>query len=68
VLSWVNETDIDELELQFSGFLGAHQGVFDLFGLILISDPPRVGHAFPKQRHMCREGRVIYFCQVFFPV
>jgi hypothetical protein len=28
------------LELEFSGFLGAHQGVFGPFGLILISDPP----------------------------
>jgi hypothetical protein len=28
VLSWVNDTDMEELELQFLGFLNAHQGVF----------------------------------------
>jgi hypothetical protein len=68
VLSWVNETDMEELELQFLGFLGARQGVFDPFGLILISDPPRARHAFPRQRHMRRTGGgVIYFCQGFFP-
>jgi len=48
VLSWVNETNMEELELQFSGFLGACQGVFGPFGLILISDPLRAGHAFPR--------------------
>jgi hypothetical protein len=49
VLSWVNETDMEELELQFSSFLGARQGVFGPFGLILILDPLRAGHAFPRQ-------------------
>jgi hypothetical protein len=34
-------------------------------GLILISDPPGAGHAFPRQPHM--HGRVIYFCQGFLP-
>ncbi len=38
MLSWVNEIDMEELELEFSGFLGARQGVFGLFGLILILD------------------------------
>jgi hypothetical protein len=47
---------MEELESQFSGFLGACQGVFGLFGLILISNPPRVGHAFPRQQHMRRGG------------
>ncbi len=49
MLSWVNETDMEELELQFSSFLGARQGVFGPFGLILILDPLRAGHAFPRQ-------------------
>jgi hypothetical protein len=49
VLSWANENDMEELELQFSGFLGARQGVFGPFGLILISDPLGAGHAFPRQ-------------------
>ncbi len=40
MLSWVNETNMKKLKLQFSGFLGAHQGVFGSFGLILISDSP----------------------------
>jgi hypothetical protein len=35
--------------MQFSGFLGARQGVFGTFGLILISDPPGAGHAFHRQ-------------------
>ncbi len=48
MLSWVNETNMEELELQFSGSLGACQGVFGPFGLILISDPLRAGHAFPR--------------------
>jgi len=39
---------METLELQFSGFLGARQGVFGPFGLILISDPLGTGHAFPK--------------------
>jgi hypothetical protein len=63
----VNETDIEELELQFSSFLGAHQGVFGPFGLILISYPPRARDAFPKHRHMRRGGGggVFYFFHGF---
>jgi len=68
VLSWVNETDMEELELQFSGFLGACQGVFGLFGLILISNPPRAGHAFPRQQHMRKGGGLFISTKVFFPV
>ncbi len=56
MLSWVNEIDMEELELEFSSFLGARQDVFGPFDLILISDPPGARHAFPKQRHMCRGG------------
>jgi hypothetical protein len=56
VLSWVNETNMEELELEFSSFLGARQGVFGPFGLILILDPPRVGHVFPRHRHMRKRG------------
>jgi len=56
----VNETDTEELELEFSGFLGAHQGVFGPFGLILISDPHGAKHAFPKQRHMRRGGGYLF--------
>jgi len=48
VLSWVNETNMEKLELEFLGFLGARQGVFGPFGLIYISEPPRAGHAFPR--------------------
>ncbi len=33
-----------------------HRCVFGPFGLILISDPPGAGHAFPRQRHMRRGG------------
>ncbi len=54
--------------VQFSGFLGAHQGVFDPFALILITDPPGAGYAFPRQRHM-RRGRGLFIsARVFFPV
>jgi hypothetical protein len=54
------------MELQFSGFLGARQGVFGPFGLILISDP-LAGHAFPRQQNMCREGgRGYLFLSGFF--
>jgi hypothetical protein len=56
VLSWVNETDMEELELQFSSFLGARQSVFGPFGLIYIFEPLGVGHAFPRQRHMRKGG------------
>jgi hypothetical protein len=35
-------------ELQFSSFIGARQGVFGPFGLILISNPPGAMHAFPR--------------------
>ncbi len=48
VLSWVKLTWKNWI-YKFSGFLGARQGVFGPFGLILISDPPGVGHAFLKQ-------------------
>jgi len=68
VLSWVNETDMKKLELEFSSFLGACQGVFGPFGLILILDPPRAGHAFPKQRHMRRRGGLFISARVFFLV
>jgi hypothetical protein len=37
-------------------FLGARQGVFGPFGLILILDPPGAGHAFPRQRIVQRGG------------
>jgi hypothetical protein len=69
-LSWVNEIDMEELELQFSGFLGACQGVFGPFGLILISNPPRAGHAFPRHQHMHMRGGGGLFIssKVFFPV
>jgi hypothetical protein len=73
VLSWVNETNTEELQLQFSSFLGAHQGVFGPFGVILISNPPGAGHAFPRHQHMRKGGGwgvggwggVIYLCQGF---
>jgi hypothetical protein len=58
---------MEKLELEFSGFLGGHQGVFGPFSLILISNPHGAKHAFPKQRHMRRGGGVIYFCQGFLP-
>jgi len=45
VLSWVNEIDMEELELRFSGFLGACQGVF---GPDIDIKPPGAGHAFPR--------------------
>jgi hypothetical protein len=48
VLSWANETDMEELELEFSSFLGALQGVFGPFGMILISNPLGAKHAFPR--------------------
>jgi len=68
VLSWVNETDMEELELQFLGFLGARQGVFGPFGFIYISEPPGAGHAFPRQRHMRKGGGLFISAEVFFPV
>ncbi len=66
VLSWVNETDMEELELQFLGFLGACQGVFGPFGLILISNPPRAEHAFLRQRHMRKRRGGYLFILGFF--
>jgi hypothetical protein len=59
---------MEELELQFLGFLGARQGLFGPFGLILISDPPRARHAFPRQRQMRRGGGLFIYARVFFPV
>jgi hypothetical protein len=51
---------MEELELQFLGFLGACQGVFGPFGLILILDPLGAGHAFLRQRHMHRRGGYLF--------
>ncbi len=56
---------MEELELQFSSFLGARQGVFGPFGLILISDPPKAEHAFPRQRHMRKGGGGYLFMSGF---
>jgi hypothetical protein len=52
--------------MQFSGFLGARQGVFGPFGLILISDPLGPGMPF-LDSDTCTQGGVIYFCQGFLP-
>jgi hypothetical protein len=72
VLSWVNEIDMEKLELEFSGFLGARQGAFGPFSLILISDPLGAQHAYPRQQHMRKRGRGgggggFYICQRFLP-
>ncbi len=46
-------------------FLGARQGVFGPFGLVLITDPPGAGHAFPRQRHMRRGSGLFISARVF---
>jgi hypothetical protein len=46
---------MEELELEFSSFLGARQGVFGPFGLILISDPLGAGMPF-LDNDTCTEG------------
>jgi hypothetical protein len=51
---------MEKLELQFSSFLGACQGVFGHFGLILISDPSGARHAFPRQQHMHKGGGYLF--------
>jgi hypothetical protein len=56
---------MEELELEFLGFLGARQGVFGPFGLILISNPLGLGMPF-LDNDTCVKGGVIYFCQGFF--
>jgi hypothetical protein len=56
------------LIVKFSGFLNAHQGVFGLFDLILISDPPRPGMPF-LDNDTCTEREGLFIsANVFFLV
>jgi len=56
------------LIVKFSGFLNAHQGVFGLFDLILISDPPRPGMPFLDNDTCTERERLFISANVFFLV
>jgi hypothetical protein len=67
VESAVNGSFTNYIRMQFSGFLGARQGVFGPFGLILISDPPGLSLPF-LDSDPCAEGGLFISARVFFPV
>ncbi len=60
---------MEELELQFSSFLGACKNVFGPFGLILISNPPGLGMPF-LDNDTCAESGGMFFisARAFFSI